>query len=643
MQQLYDKTTKTLYSCQVIPASSKNSSYLTVKSVPVLASAPAAAAAAAAAPPKAPKAAAASAVAGPSAAPKRKRVDSYVRIRDYNVSILDKIGPNDSAAPETSVPEIPNCSFPYAPKAGIKLRPIMFETYRHMGEPTNTIGQPGRGPYRVVINDDSVAKLFGINKGHNIKIDKCVPRYVLLDPRQWAPEAIVPNTSPLNPFNLAAVLGSSFSLSTQDYRFTQDVEDRDGNKFSNVLTLAPNFNTMGKIIPAVTVFTCNVSGRKYTINVLRRIGGAEERTDERYLSLRFGTQTVNEKPFEAYSRASDCMEIRFDRYTKSCDIKYLQIRPVFFLQDYYDVNGKLVIEKKELYNKFDNWRHCAQPVDAGRTGCTTDQALLRANNAKSEVELSNLREDFKISTWLEIARQFSLYIGLTTYISLDDHARTTWPSTGPESKPDDLFFSYLIFAHYLIGRKGKTLYESHIPNLKPTNDAEVHAWIVGQVKKTVFYHVKNEYKATFLHLYQTIYKRGSEYDFQEVLLTDTSDGQPGIVTMFSNMVVSHGKLVLEYIMKNHPEIISKMNESFDIEMHGNIDYYICSYFLWYGLILSGLSGPYPAVMDKNGVALSSDKVQKKVQSYDPYQQNYYFNTLQSKISNVHWIDWAPCW
>lgn len=634
--QVYDKTTKRLYSCAITSAKKEKDAFViaTVPAARRSGPVPGPAGGPAGGP-----------VGGPAGrAPKRKRSppkNMYNEIASLYKSYLDEPDTDDSAKPQTIKS---TCVGPYLHQVTVDgvsrpsrlIRPTNLSFRNSHGEPTNLLGQPGRGPYRVVENSEDIARLLGISKGR-IKIKRdgldCYPTYVLLDPRQWNVIGMPNDTSPTNILDVGPLMEEPQYHQQTHYRFTENVVDRDGHMFSNVLVMPPNYKAVSKIIPANTVFTCQVNSRRYTINVLRKMNGLDTQ-DKRYLSLRFGTQTADESPFQAFARSSDCMEIRFDLKTKSCDIHYLQLKPVFELKDYYDSSGTLLVEKDTLYNSIDNWKHCAQPYDPSRrTGCTTDIDLLRANKKK---ELSELRNDFQAKTWLEIARQFVLYVGLTSYISLLDDAKTSWPKQGPERLPTSEYFSYLCFSHYTIGRKGLTLYESYIRDLRPRDNPEVHDWVKQHLKTKKFKDLHPEFQLSFREMHRRV--NNVEVNFNEMYIHDTPE-TPGIVSQFGTMVSLHGKDVLTFILDYETKIKSIL------ESRGIDKIYACSYYMWYGLIMS-VKEPYtnlPLVNDPVRGPLNEDQIRKSIEHYDPHLKIYYVNNLNSKISNVHWIDWAPCW
>jgi hypothetical protein len=92
-------------------------------------------------------------------------------------------------------------------------------------------------------------------------------------------------------------------------------------------------------------------------------------------------------------------------------------------------------------------------------------------------------------------------------------------------------------------------------------------------------------------------------------------------------------------LANHSEIITKMNKSYPKSAHGNMNFNVCSYFMWFGLIMS-TNEEYTNVPVIQG--LSEDDVRKRLDDYDPFMKTFYLNNLDSKIAEVLWVDWAPC-
>lgn len=620
---LYDKDTKILYRCQaqgVKPRRPLGSSEIMIKQEPV-------------AKPEKP-------VAAKPRGPKRPRTSALQDLRSKNASYLEPQTRDDQAA-HADVDS--GCQVP-------KQESNLLDR----GDPYGS-----RGPYRIVDATPEHVKFF-INakelKGRLANGDVCKIRHILFDPRQWDVlsdgQPVIqehlrePVFDPSNLLEVSKYLGPKYTFLPEEYRFTSDVRDRAGRLFKNVLVMPPSFNTMCKIIPPNTVFKCRVNQRDYSINVLKKFGGLDTKTDN--LHLRFGTQTVDESPFHAFARASDCLEIVFDKYTRSCNIEYLQLRPIFLLENFYDENGDILVEKQALYNTNDNWIHCAQPLDSSRTGCITDLKLLRLNKKKNPQELDTLRSDFKAQVWIEIARQFSLYIGLTTHITLNDYAVTTWSTVGPTTDPKNPNFSYLIFSHYMIGRKGQTLYETFVPSLRPTTiPFDIYRWFTKYyLLHKKFKDVAPVFQNDFVALYNATQNTSkTPNDFANMNIQDISSKGTtrGIVSIYGDMVSKHGLEISTFLQKT--SINSKIAEIFTKKAPYNTGYflYTCSYFLWFGLIKSGLDeSTIPQNIPSESGYYTQREVYNAIEAFDPYMDQFYFNTLNSSVARLEWLDWAPC-
>lgn len=235
------------------------------------------------------------------------------------------------------------------------------------------------------------------------------------------------------------------------------------------------------------------------------------------------------------TRASTCMELVFKIEEKTLYIDYLQLSPVYFIDE---VSKDMMAASRaaaeaaaagaggaggpkgaksakgpkgpaaeglkygDIIYSVRN-RHCAQyDPDADRpeggagtteealhqmqvsaawnrrnSGCEPSPSSVDMPGVPKTPESDMIDRDWAPAVWLEIARQMALYFKYIYVIRLQDAARIPWapgakPLISTDSLAERIKFQWLHMGRYYIGRFGFTFYEQYL-NCKP------HTYLVG--------------------------------------------------------------------------------------------------------------------------------------------------------------------
>ena len=439
---------------------------------------------------------------------------------------------------------------------------------------------PGRNEYNkpistfVVFNQKNLEYFYGENYTEiTYGAFKCTPKYIFISPMQ----------SSMIGFDYLYEYDNGFFKTRpilkfeKKYSYIGDYLDH-----KDVLFVPIDFNAASKCIPSKSLLHMKIHDRQYTINILRDfgyIGKADKFVyADNYMTLRFGTQSVDQDPFYKYSRASTCLELVFSFKNYSVKIEYLQVSPTYYVTNY--IGGK---REYEIDNNWVNY-HCAQPKKAElATDCTSKwfpQTL--APDEKVDKLMKRQKLDFNGKTWLEITRKISKLFGNVFYMTLQDMMLVPWTSTSTTTSDD---FQYLIMSVFQISLNGKTKYEEYLPRLSPLSlHPEVYRFMCKNYFGTKqFGDMSSKFKIT----YREIAANGIEFNDEDPLQSNIRELRPGTsyINKFYMLVAENPSNALNVIKKYHAKdnfyndaLLSK--SFYNYKNEEIITSKICSYFMW---------------------------------------------------------------
>lgn len=506
-------------------------------------------------------------------------------------------------------------------------RQLEFEVLKN-----NEGGEPGSGPWRVVLNDATVEDNHIIGKQGKkkeaVKIivdgEECTAEFALIEPRMWS-------------------IKENKGLAAQKIRNTQrylvaDVLTRSGQEYTGVLYLHPLLEKLRNLIPDRTVFVSDVYSmnedklegpNKYTINILKQNIKAKD------FSLYFGTYTRNIEPFNAFSKGSSCMILNFEIDSKVCEIGIIQTTPTYFITNFIDRFGNVVIDRSEIIGQKDYkiTKKCVTLVNKSNKdqGCKTN-----TENYTLE-QIQTIERDWSIRSWCEVARQFTVYFNYFSKIRLQDEATSVLSIR----KTDDVAFSKICLSHLSLGRNGQCFYDKYFYDLKPINfDNDLYKVFLLFLRNKEYSNIDPEIRSIINNMGLKIpfdtNLHGPNGIVQKVLGTLTASANANTLELFNAIKKVD-------VFENLPSTFQDFDDS---------NYMRITYFLW-NKIIKGLS--YKSEQNRLRVLLEakyttldkraiSAKI-RKINNFDPYKIIWETTDIKRRVKNsyIHWQDWAPCY